>query len=133
MGDCLWLSRWLHGGCGPLSAQAEAGGGHDASTYDDRSIGTGADLDCEVVMLTALVLVCSIATTPNLRDCDANNARVIMRVPEAYTSPAACAMQGQAYVAETAIGRSLGPNDRVKVICMLQSQADEAMANLGNR
>ena len=58
-------------------------------------------------MLTALVLVCSIATTPNLRDCDASNARVIMRVPEAYASPAACAMQGQAYFAETAIGRSL--------------------------
>jgi hypothetical protein len=84
-------------------------------------------------MLTALVLVCSIATTPNLRDCDTNNARVIMRVPEAYASPAACAMQGQAYLAETAIGRSLGSNDRVKVVCMLPNQAEEAMANLGNR
>jgi hypothetical protein len=96
-------------------------------------VGTGADLDCEIVMLTALVLVCSIATTPNLRDCDANNARVIMRVPEAYASPAACAMQGQAYLAETAIGRSLSSNDRVKVVCMLPSQAEEAMANLSNR
>jgi hypothetical protein len=84
-------------------------------------------------MLTALVLVCSIATTPNLRDCDTNNARMIMRVPEPYASPAACAMQGQAYLAETAIGRSLGSNDRVKVVCMLQSQAAEAMATLGNR
>ena len=84
-------------------------------------------------MLTALVLVCSIAATPNPRDCDASNARVIMRVPEAYTSPATCAMQGQAYLAETAIGRSLGSNDRVKVVCMLQSQAEEAMAKLGNR
>ena len=84
-------------------------------------------------MLTALVLVCSIATTPNLRDCDASNARVIMRVPAAYTSPATCAMHGQAYVAETAIGRSLGSNDRVKVVCMLPNEAEEAMANLGNR
>ena len=84
-------------------------------------------------MLTALVLVCSIATTPNLRDCDTNNARAVMRVPEAYTSPAACAMQGQAHVAETAIGRSLGSNDRVKVVRMLQSEAEEALANLGNR
>ena len=84
-------------------------------------------------MLTALVLVCSIAATPNLRDCDASNARMIMRVPEAYTSPAACAMQGQAHVAETAIGRSLGSDDRVKVVCMLPSKADEAMADLANR
>ena len=61
------------------------------------------------------------------------NARVIMRVPEAYASPAACAMQGQAYLAETAIGRSLSSNDRVKVVCMLPSQAEEAMANLGSR
>jgi hypothetical protein len=56
-----------------------------------------------------------------------------MRVPEAYTSPAACAMQGQAHLAETAIGRSLGSSDRVKVVCMLQNHAEEAMANLGNR
>ena len=42
-------------------------------------------------------------------------------------------MQGQAYLAETAIGRSLGPSDRVKVVCMLQSEAEEALVNLGNR
>ena len=84
-------------------------------------------------MLTALVLVCSIATTPDLRVCDASNARMSMRVPETYASPAACAMQGQAYIAETAIGRNLAPDDRVKVVCMLQSEAEEALANLGNR
>ena len=84
-------------------------------------------------MLTAHVLVCSIATTPNLRGCDASNARVIMRVPAAYTSPATCAMHGQAYLAETAIGRSLGSRDRVKVVCMQPNEAEEAMVNLGNR
>ena len=84
-------------------------------------------------MLTALVLVCSIATTPDLRDCDASKARMVMRVPEAYASPAACALQGQAYIAETAIGRNLSPGDRVKVVCMLQSKAEEALANLGDR
>jgi hypothetical protein len=84
-------------------------------------------------MLTALVLVCSITTTPDLRDCDASSARMVMRVPEAYASPAACAMQGQAYIAETAIGRNLAPDDQVKVVCMLQSKAEEALANLGNR
>jgi hypothetical protein len=116
-----------------LPVQAETEGGHDANPYDDRSAGTGAGPDCEVVMLTAVVLVCSIAATPNLRDCDASNARMAMRVPETYASPAACAMQGQAYIAETAIGRNLGPEDRVKVVCMLQSEADEALATLSNR
>jgi hypothetical protein len=56
-----------------------------------------------------------------------------MRVPETYASPAACAMQGQAYVAETAIGRNLAPDDRVKVVCMSQSEADEALAILSYR
>ena len=49
------------------------------------------------------------------------------------TSPATCAMHGQAYLAETAIGRSLGSRDRVKVVCMLPNEAEEAMVNLGNR
>jgi hypothetical protein len=80
-------------------------------------------------MLTALILVCSIAVTPDLRDCNASNARIVMRAPEAYASPAACAMQGQAYVAVTAMGRSLGESDRVKVVCMPQEKADEAVAN----
>jgi hypothetical protein len=38
-------------------------------------------------MLTALVLVCSIAMTADLGDCDAATARIVMRVPEAYTNP----------------------------------------------
>ena len=84
-------------------------------------------------MLTALVLVCSIVTTPDLRNCDLSNARMAMRVPETYASPAACAMQGQAYVAETAIGRNLAPEDRVKVVCMMQSEAEDGLANLGKR
>ena len=68
-------------------------------------------------MLTALVLICSFLVTPDLADCQEKNARVVMRVPEQFASPVTCAMHGQAYVAETAIGRSLGKNDRVKVVC----------------
>lgn len=84
-------------------------------------------------MLTALVLICSIAVTPDLRDCDTVNARAVMRVPEAYTSPVTCAMHGQAYLAETAVGRALGEGDRVKVVCMRQERADEVIAKLPNR
>ena len=47
-------------------------------------------------MLTALVLVCSITATPNLRDCDTLNARIVMRVPQDYANPVTCAMHGQA-------------------------------------
>ena len=81
-------------------------------------------------MLTALILVCSIATTPDLADCDIANARIVMRTPEAYANPVTCAMHGQAYLAETAMGRHLGKGDRVKVVCMRPEQADEAIANL---
>ena len=81
-------------------------------------------------MLTALILVCSIAVTPDLRDCDAVNARIVMRVPEAYANPVTCAMHGQAYLAETAVGRALSKSDRVKVVCMHTKEADEAIARL---
>ena len=84
-------------------------------------------------MLTALVLVCSIAATPDLRDCDTINARVVMRVPEAYSNPVTCAMHGQAYLAETAVGRALGEDDRVKVVCMREEKADQVIARLPNR
>lgn len=84
-------------------------------------------------MLTALVLVCSIAAVPDISDCDAGNARVVMRVPQAHTSPVTCAMHGQAYLAETAVGRALGEGNRVKVVCMRQEEADEVTAKLPNR
>jgi hypothetical protein len=68
-------------------------------------------------MLTALVLVCSLAATPDLRSCDETNAVDVMRVPDQYGSPAACFMEGQAYIAQTTIGRSLAADDRLKVVC----------------
>lgn len=68
-------------------------------------------------VLTAIVLICSILATPDLRDCDETNARAVMLVPEAFASPVSCAMHGQAYVAGTAIGRSLAESDRIKIVC----------------
>lgn len=68
-------------------------------------------------MLNAFVLVCTILVTPDLRDCNEMNARAVMLVPEEFSNPVTCAMHGQAYVAETSIGRSLGAGDRVKIIC----------------
>lgn len=37
-------------------------------------------------MLTALVLICSVAVTPDLRDCSRNNAITVMRVPAEFES-----------------------------------------------
>jgi hypothetical protein len=77
-------------------------------------------------MLTALVLVCSLAATPDLADCNHKNALDVMRVPEEFASPVTCAMQGQAYLAQTAIGRNLTKGDGVKVICIPTATVDRA-------
>jgi hypothetical protein len=69
-------------------------------------------------MLTALILICSLDTTPEIRSCSRDNAVDAMQVPEAYASPAACFMHGQAYLAETSLGRELTENERVKVVCV---------------
>ena len=61
-------------------------------------------------MLTALVLVCSVVATSDLRDCTPDNATVVMGVPGDFGNPATCFMHAQAYLAETWIGRELGEN-----------------------
>jgi hypothetical protein len=78
-------------------------------------------------MLTALVLICSVVVTPDLRDCSRANATAVMRVPAEFGHPAACFMHGQAYLAETSIGQELGENDRVKVICARSESIDAAV------
>jgi hypothetical protein len=52
-------------------------------------------------MMTALVLVCSLTATPDLRDCTRDNAVHVLQVPEEFALPAMCAMRGQAFLAET--------------------------------
>ncbi|MCZ7657277.1 MAG: hypothetical protein M5U07_05200 [Xanthobacteraceae bacterium] len=68
--------------------------------------------------MTAIVLVCSLAVTPELRDCSRDNARVVLQVPEEFMVPAQCMMRGQAFLAETSIGQELGREERVKVMCV---------------
>ena len=71
-------------------------------------------------MLNALILVCTLLVTPDLRNCDETNARVVMRAPLEFTNPVTCALHGQAYLAETAIGQNLGAGERVKIVCRRQ-------------
>ncbi len=78
-------------------------------------------------MLTALVLVCSLALTPDLAACDRNNAVDVMRVPEEFGNPATCFMHGQAYFAQAELGRSLAANERIKVVCVQSKTVNTAM------
>ena len=68
-------------------------------------------------MLTALVLICSVAASPDLQDCTPNNATTVMRLPGEFGNPAACFMRGQAYLAGSSIGRELDASERVKITC----------------
>ena len=67
-------------------------------------------------MLTALILVCSLANVSN--DCTRDNALDVVYVPATFDSPAACMMRAQAYEANSSIGRDLPQNEAFKVICV---------------
>jgi hypothetical protein len=69
-------------------------------------------------MLTALILVCSLATVPKLGDCTRDNALDVVYVPATFANPATCFMHGQAYLADSEMGRNLARNEAVKVVCV---------------
>jgi hypothetical protein len=69
-------------------------------------------------MLTALVLICSVAVAAEPQDCTRNNANTVMRVPDEFGNPAHCFMHAQAYLAGSSIGRDLDENDRVRIVCV---------------
>ena len=70
------------------------------------------------MMLTAIVLVCSLAVTPDLRECSRENAVQVLQAPEEFAVPAMCVMRGQSFLAETTIGQTLENSERVKVMCV---------------
>ena len=74
-------------------------------------------------MLTALILICSLQSTPDIRSCTRDNAVDAMRVPESFANPVTCFMHGQAYLAETSLGRDLTENERIKVVCVRSASA----------
>jgi hypothetical protein len=85
-------------------------------------------------MLFAMILVCSLANTPDIGDCSRTNAVDVVWVPEAFSNPVTCLMHGQAYLAGTALGRTLTDDERVKVVCVHRKEAavreDAALAAL---
>jgi hypothetical protein len=84
----------------------------------------------EPPMLAALVLICSVAITPDLRDCTRANATAVMRVPADFGTPATCFLYGQAYLAQTSIGQELGDDERVKVVCARSELIDASIRRL---
>ncbi|HVY56253.1 MAG TPA: hypothetical protein VHA77_00210 [Xanthobacteraceae bacterium] len=69
-------------------------------------------------MLTALILICSLAVTPDLANCSQQNAVDVMYAAVQSDNPVMCFLHGQAYLAETSLGRDLADNERVKVVCV---------------
>ena len=79
-------------------------------------------------MLTALVLICSMATMPDLQACSDENAQSVIRVPTDDGSPVACLLHGQAYLAQTEIGQDLAADERVKVVCTPSRRAGDLVS-----
>ncbi|PWB61110.1 MAG: hypothetical protein C3F17_13365 [Bradyrhizobiaceae bacterium] len=69
-------------------------------------------------MLTAIVLVCSLSITPELRECTRDNATTVVQVPEEFMLPAQCMMRGEAFLAGLSVGQNLAQDERVKVMCV---------------
>ena len=68
-------------------------------------------------MLTALILICSMSVTPDIRDCTRDNAADVMRVPTEFANPMTCFLHGQAYLAETSLAQDLREGDSIKIVC----------------
>ena len=74
-------------------------------------------------MLTALVLICSVSVTPDIRDCTNENAVDVMRLPVETSNPATCFLHGQAYLAQSSIAEDLRASDRIKIVCARSTTA----------
>jgi hypothetical protein len=70
-----------------------------------------------VGVLTALVLICSVAVAVDPGDCTRSIADTVVRVPAEFGNPATCFMHAQAYLAGISIGRDLNASERVRIVC----------------
>ncbi len=77
-------------------------------------------------MLTAVILICSLTAVADATACTEDNASEVLRSPETFASPVTCLMHGQAYLANTAIGRDLNAGEVVKVTCVRNKVAAPA-------
>jgi hypothetical protein len=80
-------------------------------------------------MLTALILICSLTVVSDGGACTEDNAMEVLRNPETFASPVTCLMHGQAYLANTAMGRDMNVNEVVKVVCVQRKTTAVPAAN----
>jgi len=103
---CLGLTSW----------RISCFGRHErSSSVCEKQTRSGTDGN---QMLTALILICSLTSVPDIGACKEDNALEVLRSPETFASPVTCLMHGQAYLANTAMGRDLNAKEAVKVICV---------------
>ena len=72
-------------------------------------------------MFKVLVLVCSSALAP--MECQVETAEDVISGP-AVGNEVMCGLHGQAYIAETALGAGIGPNEYVKIKCIRSMEED---------
>jgi hypothetical protein len=73
------------------------------------------------VMFKVLVLVCSSALAP--MECQIETAEDVISGPAAGNE-VMCGLHGQAYIAETALGERIGPDEYVKIKCIRSTEGD---------
>jgi hypothetical protein len=66
-------------------------------------------------MMTALVLICSLAKTPLAMDCGTDNAVDVLKVPGEYSSLITCFTRAQAFGGESRY--TFAANHYLKVAC----------------
>jgi hypothetical protein len=65
-------------------------------------------------MFTVLILICSVTLAP--QDCKRHSALDVIQGPQ-VANELMCGMHGQAFIAETALGTGLGPDEYIKIVC----------------
>ena len=63
-------------------------------------------------MLHAVIMICALGSP-----CTPDSATDLIRTPVMSALPSACFMQGQAFLAQMELGRSLEPNQQVSIRC----------------
>jgi hypothetical protein len=71
------------------------GAGVDAAAGNNRGVGGSALAAKKNAVLSALILICSAAVTPDLGECTRKNAAAEMRVPAEFGNPITCLMHRQ--------------------------------------
>jgi hypothetical protein len=66
--------------------------------------------------MKALVLLCSLMSTPDPGMCDEHTAIAVVRVPEEFNSGVTCALNAMAYIGETSVKPT--EQEYIRVVCI---------------